>query len=194
MKLDEDSPADSTGRGGAQGEALVDPILAFLGLMIGALVLLGLVAIVGGFLQTRRERLLTHQERLKALELGREIPDDVATARMKVAGGITSSGEKADSSDNGEGATGALSRKCFSTAVWVAFWGFLAASQNSLTQSPTATIAVAIAIAASAAAIGITAVICGTILAVRTSTSRDQRATRKAEIERDALDVVSRRG
>jgi hypothetical protein len=181
----------------------VDPMLAFFGLVIGASVLVGLVAIVGGFLQTRRERLLTHQERLKALELGREIPDDAATARLKAACGVTSSGENRDSSGenrdssgNSEGASGALSGKCFSTAFWVAFWGFVFAGQAGigLGGTPPGATAVAIAIAVSAGAIGVTAMICGTILAMRTPTSRARSATGKTEIESDALDVVSRRG
>ncbi len=165
-----------------------------LGLTIGAGVIVALVAIVGGFLQVRRERMLTHQERLKALELGREIPDDAATARMKVAWGITSSGEKTDSSDNSEGTSGALSRKCFSTAVWVAFWGFFAASQSGVTGHSPSAVAVAIAIGASAGAIGVTAVICGTILAMRTPPARAWSAPGKTLTESDALDVVSRRG
>jgi len=172
----------------------LDPILSILGLIIGAGVVVGLVAIVGGFLQNRRDRLLTHQERLKALELGREVPDDVATARMKVAWGVASRDKQADSGDDDEGASGALSRKAFSTAIWVAFWGFLAAGQSvSVGRSPVIT-AVCIGIAASTGAIGVTAVICGTILAMRTPKSGSSGVTRKAEFEGDALDVVSRRG
>src|ERR1022692_4591955 len=44
--------------------------------VLGSVVLIIVVAIVGGFLHSRRERLLTHAERMKALELGREMPDD----------------------------------------------------------------------------------------------------------------------
>ena len=44
--------------------------LTFLVLVFGGMILIGLVAIVGGFLHSRRERLLTHQERMKALEQG----------------------------------------------------------------------------------------------------------------------------
>jgi hypothetical protein len=176
------------------GVAIVDPMLAFMTLVIGALVVVGLVAIVGGFLQARRERLLTHQERLKALELGREIPDDGATATARALSGAASDGKRESSGSSGE-ASGSLSRKCFSTALWVAFWGFLFAAQSDSVpgRSPTGT-AVAIAIAASVGAIGVTAMICGTILASRTPIVRDQRATGKPEFDSDALDVVSRRG
>ena len=167
-----------------------------LALMIGAGVLIALVAIIGGFLQTRRERLLTHQERLKALELGREIPDDAATARMKAAWGVSSNGEKTASRDEAESerSTASLSRKAFSTAIWVAFWGFLAASQSAAMANSPANIAVVIAIAASVGAIGVTAAICGTILAMRVPYTSSSSATAKAAIESDAFDVVSRRG
>ena len=175
--------------------------LGFAGLVIGAGVLIALVALVGGFAHTRRERLLTHQERMKALELGRDIPDDAATARMKVAWGADSAAEKADSRGqkadartSNEITSGTLSRKCISTAVWVAFWGFLFAGQNNVTNSTPSAMAVSIAIAASAGAIGVTAVICGTILAMRTPAAGTQTRSLKKEFESDALDVVSRRG
>lgn len=170
------------------------PIPLLLVLIIGNGVLIALVAIIGGFLQTRRERLLTHQERLKALELGREIPDDAATARMRVAWGVTSNGEKTASGDDNERSTGSLSRKAFSTAIWVAFWGFLAASQSTSIGHPPADMAVAIAIAASAGAIGITSAICGTILAMRATNPGASNTISKSAIDSDALDVVSRRG
>jgi hypothetical protein len=172
----------------------MDPFLTFFGLLIGAGVLVGLVAIVGGFLQNRRERLLTHQERLKALELGREIPDDAATARLKAVRGVTASDEKGDSSATTESAIGAAAGKCYSTALWVAFWGFLFAGQNAMTGNSRTAMAVAIAIAASVGAIGVTSMICGTLLAMRTPVPRDQSATGKSAFDSDALDVVSRRG
>ena len=146
----------------------MDPILTFFALLIGAGVLVGLVAIVGGFLHSRRERLLTHQERMKALELGRELPDDRATARLKAVSGGTAGDENRASSGHTEGAIGAASGKCYSTALWVAFWGFLFAGQNAMTGGRSSAVtAVAIAIAASVGAIGVTAMICGTMLAMR---------------------------
>jgi len=60
------------------------------------MILLALVGIVGGFLHYRRERLLTHKERMKALELGAELPDDVATARIKAVYGETMNGKSAE--------------------------------------------------------------------------------------------------
>jgi len=145
------------------------------------MILLGLVGIVGGFLHYRRERLFIHQERMKALELGAELPDDAATARIKAVYGETTNGKSAELEESGS-----LARKCFTTALWVAFWGFLAASQGGA-----ANIAIAIAIAASAAAIGVTAMICGTVLAMRPPA---QTVTTKTGIESDAYDTVSRRG
>lgn len=174
----------------------MEPALVFMGMLIGAGTLVGLVAMTGGFLKTRRERLLTHEERMKALELGREMPDDAATARIKAVWGSSSGsdGEKEKDHD-GDGSSDPLPGKCFSTAIWVAFWGFLAAGQGHVTgNGRTDTTAVAIAIAASVGAIGVTAVICGTILASRAPTSPTRVAMGKPEIDSDALDVVSRRG
>ena len=151
-------------------------------LAIGAwMTLLGLVAIVGGLLHYRRERLLTHQERMKALELGRELPDDAATARIKAAFGDDKSDDKAESRS--------LARTCFSTALWVGFWGFLAASQGGWANT-----GIAIAIAGSAGAIGVTAMICGAILGMRESPASPTAVAAKSVVESDAFDVVSSRG
>jgi hypothetical protein len=154
------------------------------GMVGGAVVLISLVAIVGGFLQCRRERLLTHAERMKALELGQSMPDDAATARIKAVY------RAASRTDDEEGGT--LARKCFTTGFWVAFWGFLAAAGHG---SAGASPGVAYVIAASTGAIGVTAVICGTILAARVPAEGTSRfAPTKPVTESDAFDVVSRRG
>ena len=150
--------------------------------LLGSVVLIVVVAIVGGFLHSRRERLLTHAERMKALELGREMPDDAATARVKAAFGISASDDKPV--DNI-----ALARQCFTTALWVALGGFLAASQGGWVNP-----SIAIAIAASVAPVGVTAMICGTVLAARTSAAPAPRPFSKGLMDADALDVVSRRG
>jgi hypothetical protein len=160
----------------------VDSTGQLIGLLIGSVFLVALVAIIGGFLHYRRERLLSHAERMKALELGRELPDDAATARIKAAFGASSSGSTEEGSES-------LPRKVFTTALWVAFWGFLASSQGGSVNQ-----VIAVAIAASAGAIGVTAMICGTILAMRIPTTETQRRISKPSFESDALDVVSRRG
>jgi hypothetical protein len=148
--------------------------------LFGGMTLLGLVGIVGAFLYRRRERLLTHQERMKALELGRDLPDDSATGRLKAIFGAGSSGA--------EGENRSLARKCFSTALWVAFWGFIFASQAGWNHT-----GISVAIACATGAIGVTAMICGTILAVHERLSSTV-AVAKPYIESDAFDVVSRRG
>ena len=160
--------------------------MAITQLMIGGLwggmFLLGLVGIVGGFLHYRRERLLTHQERMKALELGAELPDDAATARIKAVYGTSATDKSSDESES-------IARKCFTTALWVAFWGFLAAaSPGGPARFATAT---SVAIAASAGAIGVTAMICGTILAMRPPA---RTITTKPGFEADTYDTVARRG
>jgi hypothetical protein len=166
----------------------------FIVLIVASGFLIGLVSIIGGFLQSRRERLLTHQERMKALELGRAVPDDERTRRQKAALGIASSDQEAvataPSGDERENKD--LARKCFSTAFWVGFWGFLAAGGQGGAQRPE--VAIAIAIAASAGAIGVTAMICGTVLALRTPSERAPMAVSKPVIDRDAFEVVSHHG
>ena len=146
--------------------------------------LISLVPIIGGFLHARRERTLVHAERMKALDLGRELPDDVATARIKAAFGKSSASDK---SGGGE----SLAAKCFSTALWVAFWGFAAATGLGGSQVSTG---VAYAIAASAGAIGVTAMICGAILGAQAPVAADPGHFSKPRVEDDALDVVSCRG
>ena len=156
----------------------------FLFCVLLGVVLTGLVAILGGFLHYRRERLLTHTERMKALELGLAMPDDAQTARMKAIYGTSTSSEDTES--------GSLAPQCFKTALWVAFWGFLAAAGPGNTGvNP----GVSYAIAASAGSIGVTAMICGTILATRARAAAPRSlASCKPTTEADAIDVVSSRG
>jgi hypothetical protein len=44
-------------------------------MFLAGLFVVALVGIAGAFLHYRQERLLGHQERMRALELGREIPE-----------------------------------------------------------------------------------------------------------------------
>jgi hypothetical protein len=110
--------------------------------IIGGVVLVSLVSIVGGFLHVRRGRLLDQQGRMKALELGRAMPGDAAR-------------EDEDRSP---------ARKCFSTTLWIAFWGFLAAGESGMRAGHHV---VAISVAAAVGAVGVAGMICGTILALR---------------------------
>jgi hypothetical protein len=113
---------------------------------------------------------------------------------MKLAWANSAGNSEAASSDDSQAATGTLSHKAFSTAFWVPFWGFAAAGGGvSMGLSP-ANVAVPIAIAVSAGAIGVTAVICGTILALHAPHAGRSSAQQKTAIDGDALDVVSRRG
>jgi hypothetical protein len=151
--------------------------------LFGSMTLLGLAAIVGGLLHSRRERLLTHQERMKALELGRELPDDAPIARLKKVLDARWGSDKSDGRS--------MARRCFSTALWVPFWGFVFASQGVWVNTG---LAAAIVIVCSAGAIAVTAIICGTILAVHERSTSSQLADAKPLIESDAFDVVSSRG
>jgi hypothetical protein len=159
---------------GSQTEFLVYSIL-------GGVFTIAMVSIIGGFLHCRRERLLSHRERIKALELGRDFPDDPATAQVKAALG--------NGPAEGKEAPGSLSRKCFSTALWVAFWGFIAANSGGGHEP------VAVAIATAVGFIGVASVICGTLLALRAPATIVQHSSPKPEFDdTDAYDVVSRRG
>jgi hypothetical protein len=157
---------------------------AILMIVLGFVFVLSIVPIVGGLLHARRERTLVHAERMKALELSRELPDDVATARIQAAFGQVPAPDKSVEEES-------LPAKCFSTAFWVAFWGFAgAAGLGGSNVSP----GVAYAIAASTGAIGVTAMICGAILGARASAVSIPTRSAKHTIEDDALDVVSCRG
>jgi hypothetical protein len=149
--------------------------------LLGGVTLVALTAIIGGFLHVRRERYLTHTERMKALELGREMPDNAAGTRARTSAVAKDAG--------GEDS---LTRKCFSTIIWVVLFGFGASVQ-------TANSAVSVAIASAAGAVCVTALICGTILAIheRTVARRSGRYARfdhKFTSDPDAYDVVSQRG
>src|SRR4051794_35444749 len=76
--------------------------------MIGGGVLLGTIAIVGALANGRRNRQMTHAERMKARGGGREDPETAATG----AGG----GRVGGRADSGG---------CFSATGHACFWGFL---------------------------------------------------------------------
>ena len=138
-----------------------------------------------GSCTARRNLLLTHAERMKALELGVALPDHAAAARVRAAHGHSAAVD--------DGGKDSLARKCFSTALWVAFWGFGAAAGLG---GADVNAGVAYAIASSAGAIGVTAMICGTVLAWR-PTPVSQYTNVQAKLinhDADAFDVVSCRG
>jgi hypothetical protein len=143
-----------------------DPEDLLLAGLIGGTILVSLVAILGGFAHYRRERLLTHQERMKALELGREVPEDPAITRARVA-----AAQIEDASDAGNEEK-SYAGKCFSTAGHACFWGFLFAIGAAAKEGGNAPGA-AYAIAAAAGAVGVTGLICGTVLASRTTASAE---------------------
>jgi hypothetical protein len=143
------------------------------GVFVFALVVT-LVPIVGGLLHARRERLLVHSERMKALEWGIVLP---AKASPPAAPATRES----------------MARQCFSTAFWVAFWGFASAAGLGSAEVSTG---VAYAIAAAAGSIGVTSVICGTVLSARIPVEVKPNSFPKSmtDVDADAYDVVSCRG
>ena len=126
-----------------------------LGGLLGGMVLIILVAILGGFLHSRRERLLAHAERMKALEMGLDMPDDAATARIKAVYGV------AEKSESASGEPKSLAVQCFSQTGYICGAGFFFAMVAGSSHG------VAYAMAAATGAIGVTGMICGTILASR---------------------------
>jgi hypothetical protein len=126
-----------------------------LALLIAGGVLLALFGILAAVLHSRRERLLSHEERMKALELGRELPEDVATAKMKASQEqvreLTKTVEKS------------LPVQCYTITGWTAGCGMLFAAWGGAGGS----VGVPVAIAGAAAAVGVTGMICGTILATK---------------------------
>ncbi len=148
--------------------------------------LVGLVAIIGGFLHYRRERVLLHAERMKALELGQPIPEDRGTTQQKAVLSALSDPPESDPDR-------AMARKCFSTAIWVAFWGFLFAGGSASSSSER----VAFVIAFGTGTTALAAVIGGSVLAHRASVMGKSRQaetfTAKGPYEPDAYDVVGSR-
>lgn len=133
--------------------------------LIGGFTALFLTLVIGGFLQTRRSRLLMHAERMKALDLGRELPDDAEMARLKVASQV----QKAGQADEAEVGEKSFASRCYSTTAGICGTGFVFAWLSGSNQ------AVALTMAAATGAVGVTGMICGTILATRPEPSRESR-------------------
>ena len=151
-----------------------DPVSVIMGGAIGGAFFIGLTACIGGFLHARRERLLTHAERMKALELGREWPDDPATAKLKAL--QTPEADDPSSPPGRPGEPKSLAAKCYSMTTAACSTGFVFAFLSSSNQ------AVAIAIAAATGTVGVAGMICGTILAARESASRGAELARPAKM------------
>ena len=155
-----------------------------LGLFLGSLMFIGFVAMIGGFLHARKERLLTHAERMKALELGQPLPEDPGTSRAREVARASASIEGPEVNPQM-----AMARKCFGSIIWVSFWSFaISASASTLSTQ------VAMALAISTAVIGVTLAICGTILASKVPAPSTYVPSYKFQTDPDAYDVAGRRG
>ncbi len=153
----------------------------FLGLafvFFAGLMVWGLVAAI----DARREKLRFQAARLRALELGQPFPEE--TPKPTPAEVIAAATVPEDS-------LAGMAKTCYSSIVWVAFWGFLFASQSGSVKGALA--GVSIAIAVSTGAICVACAICGTILA-----SRSPKATaslgEKLVGDPDVFDVAGMRG
>jgi hypothetical protein len=129
---------------------------------IGGIILISVICSIGGFLHYRRERLLMHAERMNALELGRDMPDDPATARLK-ATYQAEQAEKPEEPSSTPGAPKSPASQCYSTTTSVCCTGFVFAWLSGTN------LAVAVAIASATGAVGVTGLICGTVLASKST-------------------------
>jgi hypothetical protein len=155
-----------------------------LALFLGSLMFIGFVAMIGGFLHARKERLLTHAERMKAIELGQPLPEDPGTSRARVIAKTAVSAEAPEVSPQM-----AMARKCIGSIIWVVFWGVLFGAPAGAASKE-----VGIAIGVAVGAIGVTLAICGTILASKAPTPPTYLPTYKTQTDPDAYDVAGRRG
>lgn len=138
-------------------------------------VVLGLALVVGtvAYLIYRRERQYRHAERLKALEYGRRLPNDPPDPDR------------------------ALAHRSFSTGLWGAFWGFVFAANSDIVGDG---LAIPLALAVASAVIGVTGIVCGTVLSFRVRCAPNgsmlaaQPSAAKPVSDPDAYDVVSARG
>lgn len=146
------------------------------GILGGLLIVVGLPSVLG-IRMAARHRELEHEERMKALELGRPLPGEPADDDHSAA---------APSSDRGA-----------RIGIWVPL-GSLGIALAATSSRPDAAASLTnMAVWISAAVVGVTGVICGTILAFRTpqpAAPSLRRAPLKPALDEDALDIVSRRG
>lgn len=141
-----------------------------------AVLIIGAVLALGGlaYFVYRRERQMRHLERLKALEYGRRLPSDPPDPDR------------------------ALAHRSFSVGLWGAFWGFASAAHNSFTGS--GGLAISIALAVAGAVVGVSGIVCGTVLSFRAQCRSNAsphlaaQSPGKPAFEPDAYDVVGARG
>jgi hypothetical protein len=149
-------------------------------LLFGGMLLLVFFLMIGAFLQQRRERLLTHAERMKSLELGMPLPDDPETAKIKAKTAVELA-EASSSPSSPSNGPKSLAYQCYTTTGWVCGLGFLFAAGVG-TQGP-----VAYFVASGAAAVGVTGMICGTILASKEMTFNPPSTLPKPKFDPEAV-------
>jgi hypothetical protein len=147
------------------------------GILFGLIILVGLPVVLG-IRMSGRQRELEHQERMKALELGRPWPGE------QPADGES---QAVNSPDKGT-----------RIGIWVPLGALGIAFVATTGRADAATNMTHMAVWISSAAVGVVGVICGTILAMRTPPPAAppplSRGSFKPPLEEDALDIVSRRG
>jgi hypothetical protein len=149
------------------------------GILLGLLILVGLPVVLS-IRMGARHRELEHEERMKALELGRPFPGDPLPNDESQAVSPMDKGVR------------------IGILVPLGALGIAFVATTTLSNGTTSMVPMAIWI--SSAAVGVAGVICGTVLAMRapaapTVPSRARGASLKpAPFEEDALDLVGRRG
>jgi hypothetical protein len=140
--------------------------------LIGAFLLVCFFTIVAMFVQTRRGRELEHAEKMKAIEMGRPWPLDKAEAKPAP-----------EAAGPPEPLPSALIK-----SVPLGSLGIAAGASVILRPEPMVWLA--------AGAVGMTSLICGTVLSLRQgpATPRQEMNPAKPVSDPDALDVVGRRG
>ncbi len=143
--------------------------------IFGLPLLLVFFLMIGCFFYYRRERSLTHAERMKALEMGQPLPDDPETAKIKAKAARTLAMKPAEM-PSGEKS---LANQCYATTGYICGGGFFFAF---VVGGPAA-----YALAAATGAIGVTGMICGTILATREVKSEPPRVYSKPQFDPEAV-------
>ncbi len=143
--------------------------------LLGGVVLILFTLICVVFTHFQEERKLTHAERIKALEMGQTLPDDPETARIKARAARLAAARSTGSS----GVSKSLAYHCYSVTGYICGGGFFFAI---LVGGSTA-----YALASAAGAIGVTGMICGTILATKEVRSEPSMTTSKPRFDPETV-------
>jgi hypothetical protein len=144
----------------------------------------GLICVILVVNSSWYKRRLTHDERMKALEMGHPLPDHPEVARIKARAAAKNS--YVDGQPIPENIR--LARACYKIATTVAFLGFAAVIPCSFFGGA----GVCVSLVLATAAISVTSVLCGTYLVTHNIAAPSYAS--KPLGDPDAFDVAGRRG